>query len=666
MNPNSFEKLEYPKAIQQLTSYAQTYPGRKLAEQLRPMTDIGVIKVRLAETSEARALIEKGSNVPLPSLEGMEEAMGLLGTGYIFSERQLEYVAKFIRSCGQLRRFMESKTAVAPTVAAYAASLHDLQELRSAIEGSIDRGRIVDEASPGLAGTRKKIRMADEKLRKRLESLLSRHGSILQERLIGQRNGRYVLPVKKEYRKRVPGIALDESASGQTVFVEPAEAAGLQAELASLRADESREELQVLAGLTETAERYAHELSVNVEAVGYYDFLFAKAKWALAVDGRNVELNETGKIELRGARHPFLAGKAVPLNVAVGGEYRSLLITGPNTGGKTVALKTIGLLTLMAQSGLLVPAEAGSELAVFRSVAADIGDGQSLDRSLSTFSSHLTNVIGILAEAGPDSLVLLDELATGTDPGEGVGLSIAVLEELHRRGAVVAATTHFNEIKEYARAAPGFRNARMAFDEETLRPLYRLEMGEAGNSYAFVIARKLGIGEDIIGRARAIAKSLKRGGAHAAIPGAAPPPAAPPATARANGRRSDRKPRRGTSRPASPSATKAAEADEPHAGDAAADRPLQAGDAVWIPSMRTSGIVYRLPDERGNLIVQVRKEKIKINRKRVNLYIEGKHLYPENYDMDIVFETVENRKKRKAMSKRHVEGVRIEKPPEDG
>ncbi|MCC3375676.1 DNA mismatch repair protein MutS [Cohnella sp. REN36] len=644
MRNDSLNKLEYNRVVETVLSYTSTYMGRRLAERLRPSTEPSVIAGRLSETEETRQLIAKGMHVPLPSMEGMEELLALLGTGYVLSETQFGQLATFVRSCGQLQRFMAGKRDAAPVAAAYAASMHDLAGLLRDIEASVDRGRILDGASPELSRIRRRLRVAEDKLQRRLESLLSRYADLLQERLVSQRGGRYVLPVKKEHRRRVPGSVLDESSSGQTVFVEPAETGALQMDLAALQAEEQREELQILANLTGEAERYQHELSINAETVGHYDFLLAKAKWALALDARPASLSADGTFALKAARHPFLAGRPVPLDVAVDGSYRSLLITGPNTGGKTVALKTVGLLTLMAQSGLLIPAAAGSTVAVYRAVEADIGDGQSLDRSLSTFSSHIRNVIDILSAADAETLVLLDELATGTDPGEGVGLSIAVLEELHRRGAVVLATTHFNEIKAYAGATPGFRNARMAFDEDSLQPLYRLDMGEAGDSYAFVIARKLGIDETIVERARVIADGLRAGRAGATAP--VIPPAPPRENVAAKPRLAPPAPKRGT-------------------GTARPEEALQVGDVVWIPAMNRPAVVYKTPDERGNLVVHSRGEKLTLNRKRVRRYIESKHLYPDDYDMDIVFETIENRKKRKIMSKRHVEGLAIEKPGED-
>lgn len=662
MRLTSLDKLEYARAIEAVVSRTSTYLGRRLAERLVPLTDARVIAARLAETEETRAMIDKGMHVPLPSMDGMEELFGLLGTGYVPDERQFGQLAQFVRSCGQLRRFMAAKAALAPTVAAYASSMHELDGLLAEIEGCIDRGRILDGASQELGRIRRKLRQAEEKLQKRLDGLLSKHAEHLQDRIVSMRGGRYVLSVKKEHRRRVSGTVLDESASGQTVFVEPSETAGLQMELSALRAEEQREELQVLARLTGEAELALPQLSVNAESVGHYDFLLAKAKWALALGALPPSLSDDGTFELRGARHPFLSAKPVPLDIVMDGSYRSLLITGPNTGGKTVALKTVGLLTLMAQTGLLIPASAGSRVGVFRAIEADIGDGQSLDRSLSTFSSHIRNVTDILAVSDGATLVLLDELATGTDPGEGVGLSIAVLEELYRRGAAVLATTHFNEIKEYARVAPGFRNARMAFDEETLQPLYRLDMGEAGDSYAFVIARKFGIGEDIIARAKEIAQGLKGGGGQRGrqdgdalregVQGILPQAAIVAEVAEAG------------ARPATHGGKAAGEGEakgEPPESAAAQPPELGVGDVVWIPSIGQRGVVYRLADERGNLIVQVRGVKQLINRKRVQLQIESKHLYPDDYDMDIVFDSVENRKKRSQMAKRHVEGLKIER-----
>lgn len=394
MRNQTLHKLEYDRAVENVVNRTATYAGRRLAEALRPLTDLRVIERKLQETEEARLLLSRGGKPPLPSLEGMEPVMALLGTGYVLSESDLGFVAQFARNCGHLRQHMASKEAEAPTVAGYAASMYDLSALRGAIEAcSTEDGSWMPQARSCTKSAKK---CAPQGLKRKLDGLLIRHADILQERLVSQRNRRYVLPVKKAFRKRIPGVVLDESSSGQTVYVEPSEVAGLQMELAALRAEEAREETRVLAALTGTVEAYAHELAVNIEATGHYDFLFAKARWALAIGGSAVPMNGDGIIRLRQARHPFLTGTPVPLDLEAGGDHRSLLITGPNTGGKTVALKTVGLLTLMAQSGLLVSAGKGSCLSVFRAVEADIGDDQSLAASLSTFSGQMRNVIEIL------------------------------------------------------------------------------------------------------------------------------------------------------------------------------------------------------------------------------------------------------------------------------
>lgn len=300
------------------------------------------------------------------------------------------------------------------------------------------------------------------------------------------------------------GNVLDESGSGQTVYVEPAEITNLQFDQSANMAEESKEEMKVLGDLTAMAESYNRELSINTETVGVLDFLLAKAKYAMTLDAVPVELNLDGIIDIQGARHPLMSNTMVPLDFSIGEGYSSLIITGPNTGGKTMALKSVGLLTLMVQSGLLVPVLHGSRMAVFEEIVVDIGDGQSIEHALSTFSAHIRNMISILETTGNSTLILIDEMASGTDPGEGVGLSIALLEEFHRRRATVVATTHFSEIKHFAENTPGFQNARMEFDTETLQPLYRLRIGEAGESYAYAIALKLGMWTRIIERSEAI------------------------------------------------------------------------------------------------------------------------------------------------------------------
>ena len=652
MNFDNTNRLEYEIVKQRVMELCKTYLGLQHIERMQPLTEIRIIEGLLRETEEARTVIQHGASVPIPSLEGMKQVISGIGKGLLLTEAELMLIRQLLESTDQLKRFMVKKETIAPHVTSYADSLFELREVREEIERCIRHGQIVDEASTELSRIRKRMRITEERMKKKLEASMQRYSSYLQEHVIGMRGDRFVLSVKKEYRKMVAGSVHGESASGQTVFIEPADIVSLTYELSEHRSEEAREVFKVLGHLTELTEAHLHELNINLETIGHYDFLFAKAKYAQIIDGREAALNKIGLIRIEKGRHPLLGKSAVPLDITIGESYRSLIITGPNTGGKTVSLKTVGLLTMMIQSGLLVPVSEGSSFHVFNAILADIGDGQNLEQSLSTFSSHIKNIISILQTAGPSTLILLDELATGTDPGEIVGLSIALLEELYRKGATVIASTHFNEIKNYAESTRGFCNARMEFNLETLEPLYRLTIGEAGHSYAFYIALKLGMPPAIIERSREIT--------YPTLPIEAAPismnPINPTILTIQQNRVSSTPPMAAsTSRPtdnSSPELPKRANS-------------FEIGDCVWIHKLKRTGIVMSLPDHRGNLIVQVKKEQITINHKRISIYIEKKQLYPQDYDMDIVFESKDVHKKRKLMNKRH-DGNNIIVIPEEG
>ncbi len=735
IHPQTLERLQYERVVADLSTYAVSYLGRRHIAALRPIGDARTLRRRLDETDEAAGVLRRGASIPLPSLTGMESILDLLGAGYVFGEADFMHLHQFLVSCAQLIQYMHAKADWAPNAAAYASGMHRLDRLREEIERCIRSGRVLDSASRELSKVRRRMATAEERSSRRLAELMAKHRSILQENLAVQRGGRFALPVRRESRKAVKGSVLDESSSGQTVYIEPEEIRQFHDELERLRAEEVREETKILSELTGLAEQFGQELRVNAELVGEYDFLFAKARYALALGAVNVALNTEGRIRLRGARHPLMGANMVPLNFELGTRFRMLIVTGPNTGGKTLALKTVGLLTLMGQSGLLIPAEAGGELSVFDGIEADIGDGQSLEQALSTFSAHIGRVKHILETANRRTLVLIDEMASGTDPGEGVGLSIAVLEELHRRGTCVVVTTHFTEIKTFASATPGCENARMEFDAQTLQPLYRLTIGEAGRSYAFAIAQKLGLPDAVIRRAehltagggagaravggdaraegaesdgrsdavRAEGASSADGGAegggrsgatqaacaapqaegcgaensaHAA--GAAAEPSA--AEASAPGREllpaakadpallpgaSLRRPAAEAPQPSAPEADGAA-ADVP-ADEAAGPQTsfLRIGDSVSVPYLGKTGIVYAEEDAMGSIGVQIQGSKFRIARKRLQPHIPRESLYPEDYDLSIVFDSKANRKKRRKMERRHMEGVTIVLPPDE-
>ena len=647
MNAQSLHTLEYDRIKEDLERHAVSYAGKEHVRRLHPMTSLTSIHRAIEETEEAKELLERGSSVPLPSLEGIEWIISLLGTGYLFNEQDFTAVGTFLNSCTQLRKYMASKEHSAPRIGAYASSLMELNQVKEEINRCIRFGSIDDGASKGLEKVRKRLTVAKERLHKKIEGVMSRHQSILQENIYSLRNGRYVIPVKREYHKQVKGSVLDQSTSGQTVFVEPTEVAVLQGELDLLRGEEVREESIILGHLTDLVEQEGDALRLNIEITGTYDFIFAKAKYARTLNARPAALNDRGIVRMVGGRHPMLKGM-VPISLEFGKEYKSLIVTGPNTGGKTVVLKTLGVLTLMVQSGMLIPVEEGSEFNVFSDVMSVIGDGQSLAQSLSTFSAQMKSIEEMLRNAGKGVLLLIDELAAGTDPGEGIALSTALLEELSRRGANIIVTTHFNELKVFAASTPGFQNARMEFDKDTLQPLYQLTIGEAGESYALQIAEKLGIDLSVIERSRQIVKEQReeQGSRYSGL------------------RRHDLNGLRGKQYASNePQVIEndvlKRDEDMENSNEKTLPYSFEVGDAVYVSSLGRTGIVFEEKNKMGMVGVMIQKQKMSINHKRLKPYISKEELYPEDYDFAIIFESKENRKKKKLMQRKYVEGLSI-------
>jgi DNA mismatch repair protein MutS2 len=646
MHEETMILLEYDKVIDRLADFAVSALGKKMIRNLEPSVRQAVVEAKLAETTEARAIVDLTSSIPLHSLTGIEDVMGKLGKGMVLVPEELTQLCSLLGEGKKLKRFMKDKNHLAPAVSSYVLSISDLDDLAEEIDRCIRGGRVDDKASPELGKIRKKIAVQEERIKSKLDSFLKSpaHRPWLQDYLVSTRQGRYVIPVKSECRRFVQGQVLDASSSGATVFIEPAEVCRAQDELNLLRFQEEKEVYRVLSTLTGMVESHEHELSVNVETMAQLDFAFAKAKFSKAIDGRAVRVNSESRIRIHGGKHPLLGGSAVPLHFYIGGEYRALVITGPNTGGKTVALKVVGLLTLMVQSGLHPPVEEGSEFAVFGQILADIGDGQSIEQSLSTFSAHVRNIIKILDRADSHTLVILDELGAGTDPQEGTGLAIAILEKMYDTGATLLATTHLSEIKTFAAGRQGFAVGCMEFDVETLQPLYRLTIGRAGDSNALLIALRLGMDRKLIERAHAITYHETKEYPDF-LPVSAPPAAVP------HEEMESRDCQTGFEK----QVEKARQQTGPRAG-----QDFKVGDCVFISSLGRTGIVYEEANGKGEVGVMVMKRKMKVNHKRLSPYIESEKLYPENYDLDIVFESKENRKKRKKMSKRHVEGMTIQ------
>ncbi len=653
LNQYTMNILEYNKVIEEIKKYTLSEKAMQKIDNLQPSTDIDIINIWMNETSEAVMMLAVNSSVPLISMEGMEASIIKSEKEMVLTPQELSSCQNLLESVKRIRKYMDSMQSIGPQIASYAWSMYELEELGGEIKRCIVNGRVDDRATSELARIRRRMLIVEDRIKQKLNDILrsSAYKGMLQDSVISSRSGRFVVPVRRQEMKNFPGQVLDMSSTGSTVFMEPAVITILQEELNILQIEESNEVYRILANLSGQVGEHRQELSINMEAMVHYDFVFAKAKYSRSLDMKPVRLNRLNNTQIRQGRHPLLGQTAVPLDFSIGKDYRALVITGPNTGGKTVALKTVGLLTLMVQSGLHVPVAEGSDIAVFSDILADIGDGQSIEQSLSTFSAHVKNIQMIVKTCDPSTLVIMDELGAGTDPGEGRGFAIAVLEEVYRRGATIVATTHFGEIKEYALNTPGFENGCMAFDHKTLRPLYKLHIGNWGDSNAFLIALRLGMDRQIIERAHEITYGER-------ISYAVDHDQYVESIVDENALLSHTEDKRKTEE-------RYREKEKTERSQRYDKKDLKVGDSVYISTMQRTGIVFEEQNGRGDLVVLVMGKKYVINNKRLTLQIDRKDLYPENYDMDILFETKENRKKRKIMSKRHVEGLVIEQDNEN-
>lgn len=508
MNGKILKTLEFEKILYKLSQHAATSLGKQLADALTPSTEFAEVKRRLKGTDEAVLVERLKGTVPFGGIRDIRASLQRARIGGMLNPSELLDIASTLSGGRRLKRFLLGVHENHPIelLAALAEQISESKEVEDKIRRCIDdNAAVLDSASPELSRIRHELRAGEARVRERLEQMIRNPSlqKMLQDNLITIRGDRYVIPVKQEYRGHFGGIVHDQSASGATLFIEPESIVALNNKLRELRLAEEQEIEKILRALSAAVAEEADLLTVNVDCLAQLDFMFAKAGLAREMKASLPVLNDRGYIKLRKGRHPLIpAESVVPIDVELGNQYTTIIITGPNTGGKTVSLKTIGLLSLMAMSGLFVPAEEGSQLCVFDGIYADIGDEQSIEQNLSTFSSHMTNIIGILRDMTPKSLVLLDELGAGTDPAEGSALAIAILEHIHRMGCRMVATTHYSELKAYAYERKGVINASMEFDIASLRPTYRLLVGVPGRSNAFAIAERLGLSRSIIESAR--------------------------------------------------------------------------------------------------------------------------------------------------------------------
>src|SRR5690606_15757772 len=503
ISQESMRILEFDRIRERLAALAQSEPGRALCLALQPLFDREGVARLQAETRAATELLARGLRPPLGGLSDVRPLVDRASRGAVLFPEEIVRVRATLGASAQMRAFLEEAGPPEP-LAPLAERLIRRPELERAIDRCVDEnGDVLDSASDELARLRQRQREVQARIRQHLERLVHDHRmqDVLQESLVTVRNGRYVVPVRAERRADVPGVVHDQSASGNTLFIEPLAVVELNNRLRRLEAAEAEEIRRILTSLSRRIAEDGAALAPAVESLAQLDLIFARARLGFEMNAVEPVLNGEGRLRLGGARHPLLAPPVVPIDLWLGDAFHVLVITGPNTGGKTVALKTVGLLALMCQSGLQVPARQ-AELPVFRAIYADIGDEQSIEQNLSTFSSHMRRVIPMLEEAGPEDLVLLDEVGAGTDPDEGAALAEAILEHLRQRGARVVATTHYSQLKGYAYLTEGVENASVEFDAETLQPTYRLQIGLPGRSNALEIAARLGTPPEVIERAR--------------------------------------------------------------------------------------------------------------------------------------------------------------------
>ncbi|QEK12483.1 endonuclease MutS2 [Crassaminicella thermophila] len=508
MNERTLRVLEFQKIKDKLIEQVETSLGKEIAEKIEPSIEYEKIVSWQQETHEATSMIIQRGNIPLGGIHDLSYHLKRAEIGTFLYPGQLLEVSDTLRAARRLKNFIKEKKEESrfPIVEGYVSSLFTFKRIEDRInECIVGEDEISDNASPTLKNIRRSIESKNVAIRNRLNSIISssKNQKFLQDAIITIRQDRYVVPVKQEYRSNIPGLVHDQSSSGATLFIEPMAIVELNNELKELKLKEKAEIERILMELTTLIGEKVQEIKSNQKILAMLDFIFAKGKLAVKMRAVEPKMNKNGYIRIKNGRHPLLDPKTViPTNIWIGDEFKTLVITGPNTGGKTVTLKTVGLLTLMAQCGLHVPADYGTELAVFEQVFADIGDEQSIEQSLSTFSSHMTNIVEILDTIKVNALVLLDELGAGTDPTEGAALAIAILDHLYKLGVRTIATTHYTELKQFALTTKGVENASVEFNVETLSPTYKLLIGVPGKSNAFEISKRLGLNQYIIDKSK--------------------------------------------------------------------------------------------------------------------------------------------------------------------
>lgn len=606
MNNNTLEKLNYNELKEIVKSYCISSLGKKLIDKLQPSNNIKQVNRMLDETSEGRNLIDASYHMPLEGVFDILPLIDKIEKGGILEPSELTTIDNFLRGCRKVKEFIKDKEGYAPTLCAYGNNITELKYIEEEINLAI-RGTIIDSnATKELKKIRRHIDLCEGKIKERLEKFIKSPGNreYIQEFFVSKRNGRYTIPIKASYKNHVDGTIVEVSSKGNSVFVEPNVISKYTTELVTLKTEESIEEYKILATLTDMISNKIQEIKVNIEVISEYDMILAKAKYSKEIKGIKPRLNSQGVINIINGRYQLIKD-CVPLNFSVGVNYRTLIITGPNAGGKTVVLKNVGLLTLATQSGFHISADKGSEIAVFDNIFVDIGDNQSVENALSTFSSHVKNIANILRDSNKNTLLLFDEIGSGTEPNEGAALAIAILEEFYHKGCITIASTHYGEIKNFSENHSHFENAAMEFKKDTLEPLYKLHIGRSGDSNALYISKKMGISESIIERTRIYIETKKYN--------------------------------YDVLRESKVSKEKIKEVDENQYN-------FKVGDKVLLLDKNESAIVYEGVNRFNNVIVLYNKEFIEVNCKRIKLEFTAAELYPDGYDLNQLFTSYKERK----------------------
>ncbi|MGE7942412.1 endonuclease MutS2 [Lysinibacillus xylanilyticus] len=608
MNQATLEKLQYNELKDIVKSYCVSGLGKQLIDKLTPSPNVTVVKNRLNETTEARAILDAEGYVPFLGVSNIDNTIKKLEKGIILDPSELVSISDFLRGCRKIKKFMLEKEFFAPVLASYANSMAEFKSVEEEINFAIKANRVDSAASRELKRIRHHVETTEEKIKDRLTKFLnsSANKTYIQEFFISKKDDRYTIPIKASYKNHVQGTVVEISTKGATVFMEPSAVAKLNVELGILKAEEAVEEYQILATLSGLLMENIREININMELISQYDMVFAKAKFSKHIGGVEPSLNDYGYMKLVNCKHPLLTGEAVPLYFEIGQDYRSLIITGPNAGGKTVVLKTIGLLTLATMSGFHIVADKGTEIAVFTNVFVDIGDNQSIENALSTFSSHIKNLSDIMKASNNNTLLLFDEIGSGTEPNEGAALAISILEEFYHMGCITVATTHYGEIKRFSEMHSDFMNAAMRFNSDTLEPLYQLIIGTSGESNALWISKKMNIRETVLQRAKSYIGNKEY------------------QLERVNDSKI-RKPKIEQEK------TKV-------------KYEFKKGDRVKLLDHDDVGIVYQEMDNFYNVVVFYEREFIKVNVKRLALELPATELYPEGYDVETLFVDYKDRK----------------------